>query len=47
MNRDSLKVHLSSVWKRITTQERLKPLADSMEERTKRALASKNSKIDY
>ena len=44
---NSLKIHLNSIWRRITTPERLKPLIDSMEERMKRVLASKGSKIDY
>ena len=46
MNKNSLKIHLNSIWRRITTSERLKPLIDSMEERMKRVLASKGSKID-
>jgi len=47
MNKNSLKIHLNSIWRRITTPERLKSLIDSMEERMKRVLASKGSKIDY
>jgi len=47
MNGNSLQIYLNSIWRGITTQERLKPWVDSMEERMKRVLASKGSRIGY
>jgi transposase len=47
VNKPSLEVALKSVWRKLTTKEKLKPLIDSMEERMKAVLASKGSKIKF
>lgn len=47
VNKPSLKIALNSIWRKLTTKEKLRPLIDSMEKRMKEVLASKGNKIKF